>query len=91
MPPILWPIITSVVVTWLLRETEMVWPVFIWFWALIILMFAWPAGAGWFIVLTVVLGILAILGAFWEEALGVLLGLFMFTMFVLALLSVLAR
>ena len=89
--PLLVPIIMSVVVSWLLIETELAIPVFIWFWILIALMFFWPVGAAWFISLTVGLIIVMLLISFWAEAIGVLLGVFMFIMFVLASLSILAR
>ena len=87
MPFLFWPIISGIAVTWLLRETDMAIPVFIWFWILIILMFAWPVGATWFFTLTIALGILAVMAAFWEHVVGVILGCFMFFMFILAFLT----
>ena len=87
MPFLFWPIISGIAVTWLLRETDMAIPVFIWFWILIALMLWWPAGAAWFVTLTVALGILAFCAAFWEHVVGVMLGCFMFFMFVVAFIS----
>jgi hypothetical protein len=85
--PFLWPILGGIAVTWLLRETEMAIPAFIWFWILIALMLWWPAGAAWFVILTVALGVLAFCAAFWEHVVGVILGFFMFFMFVVAFIS----
>ena len=85
--PFLWPIVSGVAVTLLLNHFEAEIPAFIWFWILIALMFWWPAGAAWFLILTVGLIGLVILGAMWEYVLGVILGCFMFFMFVLAFLT----
>jgi len=85
--PFLWPILGGIAVTWLLRETDTAFPAFIWFWILIILMFAWPTGAAWFVMLTVALGVLAVMAAFWETVVGIILGCFMFIVFIAAFLS----
>lgn len=85
--PIIFSILAGMGLTWILKETEMAIPVFIAYWVFVILLFAWPAGAGYFLMLLVGLGVLVFTAAFWVELVGILLGVFMFIMLILGLLT----
>lgn len=85
--PIIFSILAGMGLTWILKETEMAIPVFIAYWVFVILLFAWPAGAGYFLMLLVGLGVLVFTAAFWVELAGILLGVFMFIMLILGLLT----
>ena len=82
--PIIFSILAGMGLTWILKESEMAIPVFIAYCVFIFLLFAWPAGAGYFLLLLIGLGVLA---AFWETVVGMLLGVLMFIMLILGLLS----
>lgn len=87
--PILWPILGGIAVTWLLRETDMAIPVFVWMVVFIVLLFVAPTLAWWMLGLTLALGLLAVLAAFWETVLGIILGVIMFVFLVLGLIHAL--
>ena len=91
MPPLLITLIASSALAWWLIEEQYAIPVFLWIWALIILMFAWPWLSGWFFTISIILVIGAVLLAFWETVAGIVLGVITFFFLMLALLSVLAR
>ena len=85
--PIIFSILAGMGLTWILKESEMAIPVFIAYCVFIFLLFAWPAGAGYFLLLLIGLGVLAAMAAFWETVVGMLLGVLMFIMLILGLLS----
>lgn len=87
MPFLFWPIVSGVVVSWLLRKADIEIQAFIWFWVLIILLASWPQAAAWLVVLTVGFGLLVALSFVWEYVLGFILGCFMFLIFIAAFLS----
>jgi hypothetical protein len=85
--PIFISILAGMGLTWILKESEMAIPVFIAYWVFVILLFAWPAGAGYFLTLLLTLGVMAVTAAFWAELAGIALGVFMFVMLILGLLT----
>ncbi len=87
--PILWTIVGGALVSYMLIETELAIPAFIWMVVFIVLLYVAPALAWWMLGISLALGALVFLAAFWEYALGIVLGFFMFFFLVVGLIHAL--
>lgn len=86
MIPVITALAGGAIVSYILQEAELAIPVFVGTVLFIVLLFIWPAAA-WTLffgvcIISLVLGLIA----YWETALGIVLGVLMFVFLVLGLL-----
>jgi hypothetical protein len=87
--PILIAILGGAAVSYLLIESELAIPAFIWMVVFIVLLYVAPTLAWWMLGLTVALGLLVALAATWQYVLGIVLGFVMFFFLVIGLIHAL--
>ena len=80
--PFLLAIVGGAAVSWMLIETELAIPAFVWILVWTVLLYVAPSLAWSMLGITVVLGLLVVLAAMWEYVLGIILGVFL-TIFII--------